>query len=110
MFKRENRLVPGVRFNNSHTLTVAQFTLKNKENNSGLNRFGIVVSKRVDARAVMRNKVKRFFRTTLMNMNKKMVAGHDILFVVKKEVLNKTKEENLTAIKKALEKTGILKE
>ena len=109
MFKRENRLVPGVRFNNFHILTVTQFTLKNKENNLGLNRFGIVVSKKVDARAVVRNKVKRFFRTELMNINKKIVAGHDILFLVKKEVLNKTKEENLLAIKNALEKTGLLK-
>ena len=109
MFKRENRLVPGVRFNNSHTLTVAQFTLKNKENNANLNRFGIIVSKKVDARAVARNRVKRFFRTALMNVNKKIVAGHDILFVVKKEVLNKTEQENLFAIRNALEKTGLLK-
>ena len=42
-------------------------------------------------------------------MNKKMVAGHDILFVVKKEVLNKTKEENLLAIENALEKNGLFK-
>ena len=109
MFKRENRLAPGVRFNNSHILTVAQFTLKNKENNANLNRFGIIVSKKVDARAVARNGVKRFFRTALMNMNKKIVAGHDILFVVKKEVLNKTKEENLLAIKNTLEKADLFK-
>jgi ribonuclease P protein component len=109
MFKRENRLVPGVRFNNSHILTVAQFTLKNKENNSNLNRFGIVVSKKVDARAVVRNRIKRFFRAALMNMDKKIVAGHDILFVAKKEVLGKTEEENLLAIKNALEKNGLFK-
>ena len=109
MFKRENRLAPGVRFNNSHILTVAQFTLKNKENNSSLNRFGIVVSKKVDARAVIRNRVKRFFRTALMNMDKKIVAGHDILFVVRKEILSKTKEENLLAIENALEKNGLFK-
>jgi ribonuclease P protein component len=109
MFKRENRLVPGVRFNNSHILTVAQFTLKNKKNNLNLNRFGIVVSKKVDARAVGRNKIKRFFRTALVNLNEKISLGHDILFVVKKEVLNKSEEENLLAVNNALEKTGLLK-
>jgi len=108
MFKRENRLVPGVRFSNSHTLIVPQFTLRDKENDLGLNRFSIVVSKKVDTKAVVRNKVKRFFRTVLIAMSEKMKTGHDILFVVKKEFLNKNNEENLLAIKNSLQKSGLL--
>jgi len=107
MFKRENRLVPGVKFT-SRPLTVAQFVLKNKENDLDINRFGIVVSKKIDVRAVVRNRIKRFFRTALIDFNKKMKPGHDILFVARKEILNKTKEENLLAIKNALEKTDLL--
>jgi ribonuclease P protein component len=109
MFKRENRLVPGVKFT-SRSFTVAQFVLKNKENDLGINRFGIVVSKKVDTRAVVRNRVKRFFRTALLDLNKKIEPGHDILFVARKEILSKTKEENLLAIKNALEKTDLLKQ
>jgi ribonuclease P protein component len=73
-----------------------------------VNRFGIVVSKKVDSRAVVRNKVKRFFRTTLVNLNEKMTSGHDILFVVKKEFLNKTKEENLLTVESILKKAKLI--
>jgi ribonuclease P protein component len=109
MFKKENRLVPGVRFGNSHLVISPQFILKEKENNLNVNRFGIVVSKKIDKRAVGRNRVKRFFRTTLMDLYGKMNTGHDILFIIRKEILGKTKEENSLAIENALGKAGIIK-
>lgn len=109
MFKRENRLVPGIRFNNSRIVSVPQFILKQKENGLTINRFGIVVSKKIDKRAVGRNKIKRFFRKALMDMFEKMNSGHDILIVVRKEIIGKTKEENLLTIKSALGKAGLLK-
>lgn len=108
MFKKENRLVPGVKFNNSQVFTVPQFVLKKTANRLSLNRFGIIVSKKVDKRAVVRNRIKRFFRMTLVNLNGKMNAGHDILLIVKKETLNKAKEENLLAIENALEKLQLI--
>lgn len=110
MFKKENRLVPGVRFNNSRPISIPQFVLKEKANRLTINRFGIVVSKKIDKRAVGRNKIKRFFRTLLMNLFGKMGVGHDILIIVKKGILEKTKEENLIAIEDALRKTGVVKD
>jgi ribonuclease P protein component len=109
MFKRENRLVPGIKFNKSFLFTVPQFVLKEKKNGLIVNRFGIVVSKKIDKRAVIRNRIKRFFRISLGNLDKKMNKGHDILIVVRKETLGKTKEENFLAIEDALEKAGIIK-
>jgi len=107
MFKKENRLAPGISFSNSHQHNLPQFVLKEKENGLALNRFGVVVSKRIDKRAVGRNKVKRFFRTALANFNKKMSVGHDILVIAKKEILNKTKEENLLIVEGVLTKAGL---
>lgn len=109
MFKKENRLVPGVRFSNSQSAIVSQFVFKNKANDLNVNRFGIVVSKKIDKRAVGRNKVKRFFRETLMSLCGKMSAGHDILIIVKKGILEKTKEENLSAIEDVFKKAGLIK-
>lgn len=109
MFKRENRLVKGVRFNNSYSLSVPEFVLKEKGNGLLLNRFGIVVSKKIDKRAVARNKIKRIFRNTLYDLNKNILVGHDILFIVRSGVINKTKEENYAKIKNALEKSGLIK-
>ena len=109
MFKRENRLVGGVRFKNSYSFSVAQFVLKERENGLLLNRFGIVVSKKIDKRAVVRNKIKRIFRDALLNLNKNMMSGHDILFIAKTGILSKTEEENQLSIKQAIEKAGLMK-
>lgn len=109
MLKRENRLVRGVRFNNSHSFSTPQFVLKERKNGLMRNRFGIVVSKKIDKRAVVRNNLKRFLRTSLTNLDRKMSHGYDMLFITKKEILGKTKEENLLAIENALEKAGFMK-
>lgn len=109
MFKRENRLAPGVGFKNSYQLFSPEFVLKEKRNDLSLNRFGIVVSKKIDKRAVARNKIKRMLRDILVDLNKNMVNGHDILIIVKTGIVRKTKEENYSIIKNALEKAGLIK-
>jgi ribonuclease P protein component len=109
MFKKENRLDPEANFAYSHFHTAVWFVLKEKENKLSVNRFGIIVSKRIDKRAVVRNRIKRILRNTLINLNKKMSPGHDILMIVKKNITNITKEENLSAIKAVLEKANLIK-
>ncbi len=109
MLKRENRLVGGVRFNNSYSFSVPQFVLKTKKNGLLINRFGIVVSKKIDKRAVARNKTKRIFRSALVDLSRNMVSGHDMLFIVKIGVLNSNEEEVRSAIKTTLEKAGLMK-
>lgn len=109
MFKRENRLVKSVKFNNSNSFSTPQFILKEKKNGLRLNRFGIIVSKKIDKRAVVRNRIKRMLRSSLLDLNKNMMPGHDMLFIVRAGILNKTKEENQEFIKRALGKTRIIK-
>jgi ribonuclease P protein component len=108
MFKRENRLIPGIKFNNSNLLTTPQFVFKEKKNGLDVNRFGIIVSKKIDKRAVERNRIKRIFRTTLLDLDQKMNTGHDILLIIKKGVIDKTKEENALVIEQTLIKTGVI--
>lgn len=109
MFKKDNRLVPGIRFNNSRFLSVPQFVLKEKGNGLGVSRFGVVVSKKIDKRAVARNRIKRLFRDVLGKLIGSIMPGHDILIIVKEGILGKTRGENLLIIKSALEKAGIIK-
>lgn len=109
MFKRENRLVPGISFNKSYLFSAPQFVLKEKRNGLLINRFGIVVSKKIDKRAVIRNRIKRMFRSSLEILNKNMKPGHDILFIIRGGVLDNTKEENQEIIKNAIKKAGFIK-
>jgi ribonuclease P protein component len=108
MFKRENRLVPGVRFKNSFFCATPQFVLKEKKSGLIVNRFGIIVSKEIDKRAVARNKIKRFFRSELINLDKKMKVGHDILIIVKKGILGRSEGENILTLKQTLIKAGLI--
>lgn len=109
MLKKKNRLVPGIRFNNSRFLTVPQFILKEKENGLGVSRFGVVVSKKIDKRAVARNRLKRLFRDALSKLIRSIMPGHDILIIVKKEILNSSGVENKLTLEKALGKAGLIK-
>lgn len=73
-----------------------------------VNRFGIIVSKKIDKRAVARNKIKRFFRAKLLDLGKKMSAGHDMLFVIRKGIVGKSREENNLAIENVLKRAGVI--
>jgi len=109
MFKRQNRLPGGSRFNSSKSFTVAFFVLKVKENNLGLNRFGIVVSKKIDKRAVVRNRIKRMLREIILNINSEMTSGHDMLFIVRKMIQNAERDNIYFLIRKTLEQAKYIK-
>jgi ribonuclease P protein component len=109
MLKRQNRLDKNVKFVNPPALTCPLLVLKKKENGLELNRFGVIISKRIDKRAVVRNSLKRIFRDAFANLEKKINIKHDILIITKKEVLSKKKEEIGLVLKNAFEKAGIIK-
>lgn len=109
MFKRQNRVPRGVGFYNSRTFPTALFILKVKENGLMLNRFGIVVSKKIDKRAVVRNKIKRMLRQILVDLNKEMTTGHDMLFIVRIGIINKSAKQCGFEIRNILEKGKFIK-
>ncbi len=109
MFKRQNRLPRGVGFYNINFFSTPFFVIKIRENGLTLNRFGIVVAKKIDKRATFRNKIKRIFRDNLTELNKNLTTGNDMLFVVKREIIGKNKEQINLLITNALEKLKIKK-
>ncbi|MBI2028651.1 MAG: ribonuclease P protein component [Candidatus Levybacteria bacterium] len=108
MFKRQNRLPRGVGFYNSNFFSTPFFVLKVKGNGLIVNRFGIVVSKKIDKRSTVRNKIKRIFRSILIDLNKDIISGQDMLFIVKKEILNKTNNKIDLQIRGVLEKARLI--
>lgn len=109
MLKRENRLPRGVIFYNSKFYSTPIFNLKIKENGLALNRFGIIVGKKIDKRATFRNKIKRILRSALVDLNKDMMKGYDILFIVKRGIIGKTNYEDSFQIKETLEEAKLIK-
>lgn len=83
MLKKESRL-PKTKFRAEKSLSLQSLVLKIAANNVGISRFGFVVSKKIDKRAVLRNRIKRTLRNCLQECLAEIKPGIDFLFIVKK--------------------------
>ncbi len=77
------RLVQG-----GKTFFLPQMIIKYQKNNQLGTRLAVVVSTRVDKRAVVRNRVKRQIREVLRMEVLKIKKNQDILFIIKKSCLD----------------------
>ena len=108
MFKKQYRLPRGTEFNKKDFYTSPFFVLKLTRNEESFSRFGFVVSKKIDKRATVRNKIKRKIRVCIETNFDKIKPGYDILFILKKHILNKTTKEISELTLGELEKQKLL--
>jgi len=65
------------------------FNFKFKKNSLEENRFCIIISNKVDKRAVIKNKIKRQISEIIRLNMKKIRKGYDVTIVVKNNIINK---------------------
>lgn len=108
MLKKKYRLgkVQGVAF--GRPIHAPYFYFRIAQNNLLHNRFSCAVSKRVDKRAVVRNKVRRAAYSCLERVTGKMTKGYDILFSIKKEAIGIPGKALCATIQSLFEKEGIV--
>ena len=82
--------------------------IKYKKNKLKQSRFAVVVGTKVSKKAVDRNKIKRRIRSVLSKHLEEFAPGFDVIFLVKKEVLDKTFIEVQEAVEKVLIKSSLL--
>lgn len=102
MLSRKFRLPPDEPFAGARTTATRFFLLKSKKQNLGFSRFGFVVSKKVDARAVVRNRLRRKLATIASAAQTE--KGYDMLVIVKKGAVDDegvVGQELKTAIERA---------
>jgi len=87
MFSRKYRLPATIRLEHSKIIHTPLFSLRIAKNNLVYNRYGFIVSKKIDKRATVRNRLKRRFRACVEQMHKQLATGRDFLFVLKKEAV-----------------------
>lgn len=109
MLKRKFRLNAKLRLKNSVSCASPFFTLRIAENGLLYNRYGFIVSKKIDKRAVIRNKIKRQLGSIIENIQEEIKKGNDVLFIIKKNFLNETKEAIYLTIKNLLKTNNYLK-
>lgn len=96
-------------FGKSALLTSPYFNLKTQPNKEGVSRFGFVVSKKIDKRATVRNRIKRLLRSCIEENTEKIREGHDLLFVLKKEAIGKERSELCSSLLTVLSQERLLK-
>ena len=83
MLAKQYRLLASTRLSNPQNISTPFFRIAVKENTLGHNRFGFVVSKKIDKRAVVRNRLKRVLRE-IAGQYVRGEKGQDVLFIVTK--------------------------
>ena len=109
MLKKEYRLLKETKFNKEGLYASPFFVLKLAKNEKSFNRFGFVVSKKIDKRATARNRIKRQIRVCIEDNFAKIRPGYDMLFILKKNILGKTTKEICKLTLEELGKRKLLK-
>lgn len=78
-------------FKKGKTKTGKLVFLKTLKNNLDDNRFGVVVSKKISKKAVVRNKIKRRLREIIRQAHIK--PGLDIIIITKPEIIDKNYQD-----------------
>ena len=80
------RLPSSTVFQHSRILNTPFFRVMIQPNGLSCNRFGFVVSKKVDKRAVVRNRIKRVLRESVRDFLENS-NGKDVLFLTKQQMV-----------------------
>jgi ribonuclease P protein component len=91
MLKKENRLSKIVRIKDGKKFFSPLFTVRVSENKDNKARFGFVVSKKIDKRAVVRNRTKRVLQDVVGHFVDKLTS-RDVVVVAKKSLSFNDKE------------------
>lgn len=76
--------------------------------NSEVTRFGFIVSTKISKKATQRNKIKRRLRESIRKVLPTLKTGYDVVFLGKKELLDKKLSEISVEVVKTLGKAGLL--
>lgn len=98
MLKKQYRLGGKQKLIFVDTLKTPFFLIKIAKNQLPYSRFRFVVSKKVDKRAVVRNRMRRVASTCVQQVEKRIVPGHDFVFSLTKGALVGAKHEVCASI------------
>lgn len=108
MLPRAYRLPATTRLTRAHFAKTDLFALKYSENNLEVTRFGFVVRKSVDKRAVVRNRIRRLFRSCIEELQKNIIPGYDMLFFLEKGIIDKQQADLREEVCKFLQQRQVI--
>lgn len=84
MLPKLYRLPHSVRLTGSQSLRTDFLIVRSVANGLDVSRFGVVISKKVDKRAVMRNRMRRLIHQAILTRFLPLAKKQDTLFIVQK--------------------------
>jgi ribonuclease P protein component len=108
MLKKQNRLSRITRKKGDKLFTFPLFSLRVSDNGEKTTRFAFIVSKKIDKRAVVRNKTKRVLRSAVEEVTGKIIGGKNVIIIAKKTLTPNKKEEVFDFLQGIFKKMDIL--
>lgn len=108
MLKKENRLPLKNKLISRVAISTEHFIIKIAENNTKSIRSAVIIGKKIDKRAVYRNKMRRQVYESLKDLMGKTSPGVDALFIMKKSILGKTRQALFSEIESVFKKERLL--
>jgi len=108
MLAREYRLPAHIKLSHTRFFKTSLFSFKYTKNELTVSRFAFIVRKSVDKRAVVRNRIRRVFRSCIEESLIQVSQGYDMLFFLEKGIIDVTRDELLKEVSKALNEKGLL--
>lgn len=108
MLKKIYRL-SGTYLKNPKNIKTSYFNIKTVKNDLNINRFAFIVSKKIDKRAVVRNRIKRKVRAGIEELFSSIEKGNDFVFYPKKKAIDINQSQLLNELKNTFLKQGLIK-
>ena len=108
MLPREYRLPATKKLTRAHFSKSDLYGLKYSENNLSISRFAFVVKKSVDKRAVVRNRIRRIFRSCIEELREQILPGYDMLFFLEKGIIDKRQADLCQELRTFLEQRHLI--
>lgn len=108
MLKKLYRLPASQKLRHATFSKTPNFSLRIAKNDLEISRFGFIVKKTVDKRAVIRNRTRRVLRSCIEELLSGISSGHDMLFLLEKGIIGKEREEIYKEIAKILKEKRLL--
>jgi ribonuclease P protein component len=109
MLSREYRLPARVKLIKARYVKTPLFSVRYVPNSLPQSRFAFLVRKTVDKRSVVRNRIRRVFRSCVEEMREDIASGVDMLFFLEKGIMEIKQKDLCLEIQKVLRQQNILK-
>lgn len=109
MLDKKHRLPKNINFSNAKVFSSYAFLIKVGNGQSEFPRFGIVVGKKIDKKAVGRNKIKRQIRDGIDKLLPVIDSVKDVLVIAKVGIKEKNSKETLDLLTESFKRLKLLK-